>query len=224
MISRQFIFIVLVPIMVLADKIMLTTGKTIDGKITSYTSSAGLVVKTDDGNISINTANIHSFYITTDTTVSTLPIGYKDSKVRKMGLAIDTLKLKDFKITFDGVLLNSLPALVSGTCEDKALFFGFMFEKMGMPVSEYANLCIQSLKNNAEYTFDENEEKKTINRIEYTIKSIGVRTKGFELKYRYAFFLKDNINYRVLIWTYKSLYEKNIKEMDNILSSISYTK
>lgn len=224
MISRRLILVLLVPIMVIADKVNLTTGKMIEGKITSYTSGEGLVVKTDDGNITINSANVQSFYITDDTTKPVVPKSYNESKMRGLNLAIDTLKLKEFKIVFDGMLVNTIPTLVSGVCEDKALYFGLTFEKIGMPVTEYANLSIQNLKSNAEYTFDEQEEKKTVNKIDYTIKTIGMRAKGYEFKYMCAFFMKDNINYRVLIWTFNSLFDKDLKDMDRILSSISYTK
>ncbi|KMQ51487.1 hypothetical protein CHISP_1495 [Chitinispirillum alkaliphilum] len=206
---------------VFADRIVLSSGKEITGKIISFTTTSGLVVQTEYGHITIKPGNLVSFEINDDysSTISDRTT-LQNSRFFQNGMTLDTAKLSSFNLSYDVNHSGHEHFLVYGSTVNQATHFLINAEHLGMPNEDYYNLVIKMQKAAMQYSIDGEEKRKEINGFDFILKEYSGRYSGLDLTYVTGIFKHDDINYRILAWTFSSIYERGKEEIWDIFRSV----
>jgi hypothetical protein len=208
-----------------ADVVILSSGKEVSGKIRSYSALEGLKIQADYGLITIKSGDIVSYQITNDSSsVVTDAISQKDSELNKLGLFLNENNLLGYKISFDSDNLNAGKTLVELTNIDKGFFALIGKESMGIEPEKYLDMLIESRKSAFQNFSEGKSGELTKNGIKYFTREIDARIKGQDITYFFATFIKNEINFRFVFWTYPLVYEKHKDEPIKILNAISIKK
>ena len=214
MYKKVLICVCVMALILFADKIFLSSGKTINGSIKSYDNFGGLTIETEFGEITVKPGNLVSFVIDDDDEFKEEDVvTYLESSIYKKGLRIDTLKLSKYRCFFDREnkdLGMKLPFW--GTHEVYGVNVMIVMEELDVSLKDYIELSLKLLGQQSQYYKKGKIISKKFNNITMKLLEAEAKVKGNEIQYLIGFFKKDETLFKITTFGLP-LMLKNKKEL-----------
>ncbi len=219
---KQLLLLLLLTTLATADTVLLSTGKTVNGKIISFNANTGLLLDSEYGEITIKPANIASFHIDQDTEMKeVITTTFEDSKLKnKHKLTFDFSSLDVDTIQFDQDYEGIQQGLIIADNSSKGAVLIMGSEELGMDNGEYFDFYIKNLKTLFVSSSTSKRKKAKHDGIEVITQTIGGEIKGYNLTYSLNTFTKNDINYRIIYWGITSIFDNVIKTFEPFIETI----